>query len=1769
MKKFYNNTLIGGAFSKALRVIALLCVLLGVSSSAWAEAIQNNWKIGFNTGGNDVWEDVNNYDTKDFGSLTSAPKVIGLNTWVDKQGGNVCDGNKLTIGGDTYGSEKTINVNVEGWGDPVALYAPVNETLPNSAGSHTVYFTFKVNVGGDCGGVINKTFKVTYSIAGSNEIGFFTNEAWNIKIGEHWQTQSGYGATGNPAEISLETTITSGISIGFWAQTYKKGNTNICSPRVYVKIEDESGKVIQDYTYYELPMSSETTDNNTGSTNQLWLKDNVQTIPALAAGKYLLKVYFEMWGNKSGTDGCNQYDMFLNNGGGNYVFPFTIAGGGGTGDGGDDVEGCTTVYLNNELKLWDTTNNHAYIYHWGSSASFSWKVMLPSSECNGIWYASMPNDVAGYKFVLVDDVHGEPTWNDRIYQTQDLSLGNQHQYKITKVTQNSADAQGEYQAPTCTDKDTNCSGGGGGGDDPDDPVLSDCDYIEVWCRYESGATNMHCYAWDADKNNLLGGWPGVTSNVTDTYEGKTYAIWKFSNVDNINIIFNNNSSSQTADITGHIKGNVYYYTLKNDWNYDQTHKKLDCSLEPTDVLLAREAYLDPATKEATVYGYLKATDCKDITEYGFYYCTTLDGATPCIPVANDNLKWSAIGSGNTPLPRGMEFSAKTGTLDAGLTYYYRAYAKVGEEIILSQEVRSITTEPCVAQTCCGDPVIYTVDATFTSDNPCKLYFRDVQKAIDHLKGSYASDPEFRYVTVEDGSYNLNQPVVINVRYYDDTPNDPATAYLYRGTTSVGKRSGDAMPVNSNLIRDINKTATNRANTLTIKAGNSIAKPWLHHIVIRNSKNIVLDSLCIYSDPNGVGDNAIEMDINVADAGGGWNDAIAKGFFTDANILVQNCMIGSDGFTGAHLSNYDGVTFKNNDFEIIAGDGTDPNWGASLKLLYCKNIKFIENNFRGDHATLMWIQEVENMLVMNNVFWNTNKFTVGANDQFPAAMRLVAQFGKPVDNIGIFYNTYYFAENDVVASASGYDFLQFTHTIVNGSGNIDLNTIQFKYNNCYSYDKDAPGRSKGNAPFLNNDLSNNDNFCPNNFWSEYDVINPPKDGKSAFAFGCGDNQFINVKGQVCATTASGPASLIISGDAMNLGVAPDVAFTGIKLEADELLADRYLDGVRPSNGEDWTYGAYQQRESKDVEKIYWVGVSNKWDDRNNWEFETENNGKIVRQRVSCVESLSENLHVVIEEIGTVEVAGGRKWPRVPSSFDATDRENESKVKDGDIGVPEREQVNAGNSGKYASYIELEYGAGIIGVENLVKTIDGNKVAYYDSVSTQFVSPRSEWILVGPTVKPFDTTTAVEDDVRNLLSGDYYIANQEPHVYMHQANISAEGQVGWDLTFADLKAPLTHDKVFAMQIPDEYGPFKLPAELHYAYISPNPSMVKDATVSKDYSFKGNFYNENSLPTYTGLNNGEWVLISNTYPANIDAYMLDNSGFGKVQIYDYEAKSFGTLKERASTPILSQHGFAFQPNGNDDLVIPVEYFLNTLTRRSATIVDPYCRINVKNITSNASSDVEIEIDELKEDVANYGTDASKVFNSMEASLPDMYIMRYDKKWAEVTIPTMSEAIPLGIRISQTGTTIRFSYVDSEGLGDVILEDRLTGETYNLSIGQVCTVSDLPVGDCEGRFFLNLSEKNMEDNEDVEDDVPTDVEEETSADSGISIIGLENSVLVSCSTDMELQYIYINDMSGKTAMYKVSGQYIKIDMPVAQGVYTVNVITDKANKTGKVILK
>ena len=181
----------------------------------------------------------------------------------------------------------------------------------------------------------------------------------------------------------------------------------------------------------------------------------------------------------------------------------------------------------------------------------------------------------------------------------------------------------------------------------------------------------------------------------------------------------------------------------------------------------------------------------------------------------------------------------------------------------------------------------------------------------------------------------------------------------------------------------------------------------------------------------------------------------------------------------------------------------------------------------------------------------------------------------------------------------------------------------------------------------------------------------------------------------------------------------------------------------------------------------------------------------------------------------------------------------------------------------------------------------------------------------------------------------------------------------------------------------------------------------------------------------------------------------------------------------------------------------------------------------------------------------------------LPDLYIMRYNEKWAGVRIPTYDEPIPLGVRVSAADQTFVFSLDSEADMATVMLEDRLEGKTYNLLAGETCTVTGLKVGDCEGRFFLNVGAK-----EQVEDEVVTDIEDSIS-DKNINILSKEQRIIVSCNNEVELQTIIVNDMSGRSSVYNVSGQYVELNLPVTQGVYTVKVIGDNATKTGKVILK
>lgn len=599
---------------------------------------------------------------------------------------------------------------------------------------------------------------------------------------------------------------------------------------------------------------------------------------------------------------------------------------------------------------------------------------------------------------------------------------------------------------------------------------------------------------------------------------------------------------------------------------------------------------------------------------------------------------------------------------------------------------------------------------------------------------------------------------------------------------------------------------------------------------------------------------------------------------------------------------------------------------------------------------------------------------------------------------------------------------------------------------------------------------------------------------------------------------------------------------------------------------WTVGAFQQRQAMPVNTIIWHGsASTEWDNRNNWYKE---DGTLV----TCLDALTEDLTVIIpnkdSEKYITPPEGITQYPQLPEISNDTNFKGRGETWKG-------EQVNAGDNAtakEVAHKIFMEYGAALVGVEQL----GANR---YSEAEVEFTARRKDWLLVGSVVKPWELDEEGnqvfnngEPKTRDFKSGDYYL-NHLPHVYMHEARIDTESGdvvVNWNETFAPLDVVVDPQKVFAVRLPNQYGPKKFPASVYNKRTGTNYDGDKPHT----YSYKGRFYNESKLPYYEKLTPGKPVLLTNTYPANIDADELKKKGnsegnAGTYLIYDYDKESFVPVGEdQTDAVILSQHGFVFTP-ANNQLTIENKYFLNNETgHRSLTDDILSLRLRVKNEKASVSSEVYISYDEFKEDKMDYAVDAPKVFNGMVPALPDVYVMRYDKNWAGLSLPDITKPIPLGVRVSAANQVFKFTLVDSNLPFDIILEDRQDEKTYNLSAGETCEVSDLVVGKCEGRFYLNLSERSIEELPEGGEDVTTDVQESDIENSGIDIYTEGNKIVVSSTSDVELQTIMISDISGRHQVYNVSGRYVTIDLPVSTGVYTIYVIGDKASRIEKLKL-
>lgn len=564
----------------------------------------------------------------------------------------------------------------------------------------------------------------------------------------------------------------------------------------------------------------------------------------------------------------------------------------------------------------------------------------------------------------------------------------------------------------------------------------------------------------------------------------------------------------------------------------------------------------------------------------------------------------------------------------------------------------------------------------------------------------------------------------------------------------------------------------------------------------------------------------------------------------------------------------------------------------------------------------------------------------------------------------------------------------------------------------------------------------------------------------------------------------------------------------------------------------------------VSKITWTGAEDtNWDNRKNWLKADDN-------VLSLADVLDAELQVNIP-------AGLEQYPVIP---DVSTQEAFKTIRDKKCDCS---QVNSGDNAtatEIAHKIIMESGAALVGVE----TLNSGNTPRYTEVQMYFIPERYsqstgyyEWSLVGPVVKPWDEENP--NQTRDVLSGDYY-KNDLPHVYMHEAvmtNNDGDYIQTWDNSFASLTVNIPHNKAFAIRMPNQYGRnssgYGIPASIY----NKRNNTSYEAKENITFTFTGRFYNEAGLPIYTGLTPEVPVLLNNTYPANIDADMLQGKGYGTIQCY--EGHSFVDVTGRTDAVISSGYGFIFTPNVAE-FTIPSDCFQTTkvINNRNAEAEVLSLRLQLKNEdVDGVYSTISISHDELKDDAADYAVDAPKLFNDMESNLADLYVMRYDSKWAGLSVPTVEESLPLGIKVRTANQKHRFNLLNSNLDYDIILEDRQEGKEYNLSAGEVCEVSDLAVGDCRGRFYLKTTESA---------DTPTDIVEEEEEISSIDIYANGNSITV--SSDDNIRNIIVSDLSGRQMNYNVNGQYIVLDLPVSSGIYTINVMGDTANRIEKIKL-
>ena len=1111
----------------------------------------------------------------------------------------------------------------------------------------------------------------------------------------------------------------------------------------------------------------------------------------------------------------------------------------------------------------------------------------------------------------------------------------------------------------------------------------------------------------------------------------------------------------------------------------------------------------------------------------------------------------------------------------------------------------------------GDTIYYTIDNTLTYNDACALQFRTIGAAMTDLK----TDVNY----YDAGSKNLLKHIVFKIVGGNGD---------YVGETDNNVSGGD-VNTKVNMISDINNGDEPAGGYKEFIMRNAdyvnpqVGKPVVNHVVIRNSRNVQLLFLDIqgYTKNTTQYDNAIDID----NGSSSWLATPKAGDYANGRIQIRFCDISSMGFTCVHLSAYDDVLFEENRITAnVDPDYSNPDnqrdWGSSVKFIRCNNVKFLRNTFRGQHITNIWLQECENVLVMNNVFWTENEQAINTGGNSVAMIRLMSQdnvgsgnVALPVNNIGIYYNTFYISATNVPERA---DFLKFGGDVGSQNGRASsYSLIDFNYNNCYSMDPDPLSRSEN--PLWNEQGPENVDVRYNNFWTvaEGDILSEQgmQSSLSIYAIpeGTGETENnvvynINVPAQMCSTANDNPDGLVVRGTGLNLGktIEDDISDQG----AEELNNDRLYpavrdDGVRPYKAQEgWTLGAYQQSDARQpLGTIYWFGGSDDitgqaWDLRSNWRCYDMQTGAL--RQVDCLDTFSDTLLVIIPAPNStrfpVPEGGVKSYPRIPTAFDNAGGERDEISKNAydldeyvqaGLGMENYESVMA-DKPWYFKTIYIEYGGSLLFANYLYNEETGER--HYDGASASYLAPRNVWGLTGAMIQPFVDYDSAErthsEDVRMVKSSDYYL-NLEPHVYMRYADVvQSEGQVEWTRSFPDMDVEIEPGMQFAIYLSQLYGLFGM-SDNEYAEWTGKTQFIDHANTPITYNLYGRFAAEGALPYYKNLTPGEYNLLNNYLPANLSVKEILNAP-NVEEVKYYVAGTNGMMGsfvdisdatvQQGDSLIYPKNGFLVKGTDLTGLQITANMVSNSHAQiynlRNMAETYPYVSVVANNDETPYGSQVSVEVNP---NVNSYNFEEfakDKLFQGTPemSYVPDVYIMMGEGYDEVVSVPDAETVIPLGVRVREAmDLNFYVKYID--GINEVWLEDRATGEFYPI-VNYMGTIRGLEPADYQGRFYLHLSSNSEEENPDEEDnpdiDVPTDVEE-TTASSGIDIFNTEGVITVSSTSDIALSAVYITDMAGRTRSYKASGNYVRIVTDLVPGVYVVNAVGDKESTERKIVVK